>query len=428
METWDISPRGEKRFLEGHPWVFSNEIVSPIKKVQPGQLVQLINTKGRPLAIGYGNPHSLIAFRCLDRDLQTIDDDWIIKKLISAARFREQIQVGKYSHRMVFSEADNLPGLVIDCFKTPNGQQVFVIEILTAGMEALIPDPVKTLTRFLIQCDKEGLNYFPPLRTTFVVKRDSSFRKLENIEIKPTEIFGELKEEELSDIAITIASASNSRDYIQLSTNLSGGQKTGFFLDQRSNIQLLVNNLPRFEQRPVRALDLFCYVGQWSKQLSHHFQLNDIPFEVHAVDASQNALTFAEKNLGAGSHAQLQKMDIVEKAMELPVNHYDIVVCDPPALIKSKKDFDAGRHAYVKVNAAAMRSLKPGGIIISCSCSQHLNDQDLMDVLSRAAIKAKKDIKWIARGLQGPDHPMMLEFPQGTYLNAWIGVAKLGGG
>lgn len=422
MHTWDISPRGEKRFLEGHPWVFSNEIQSPIKKVESGDLVRLISSKGKSLAVGYGNPHSLIAFRCLDRSATTVDEDWIVDRLVQAARFRETLQVSKYSHRLVFSEADNLPGLVIDCFKTPTTQQVFVVELLTAGMEKLLPDPVKTLTTFLNKCAILGLNYYPATKSTFVIKRDSSFRKLEQLPIMDISISGEMTESDLQDVTITVASASNARDYIQLHANLAGGQKTGFFLDQRLNIQLLIANLPRFAEGPIKVLDLFCYVGQWSKQIAHHFQLQNKPVKLHAIDASMSALQFAEKNLGAD--ALLEKMDIVEHASALAHNTYDIVVCDPPALIKSKKDFDAGRHAYVKVNAAAMRALKPGGIFVSCSCSQHLNDQELMDVLVRASVKAQKNIKWIARGLQGSDHPMMLEFPQGTYLNAWVGIAS----
>lgn len=421
MHTWDISPRGEKRFLEGHPWVFSNEIQSPIKKVEPGDLVQLISSKGKALAVGYGNPHSLIAFRCLDRAPATISEEWVVDRLIQAARFRETLQVSKYSHRLAFSEADQLPGLVIDCFKTPRTQQIFVVEILTAGMEKLLADPVKTLTAFLQKSAALNLNYYPASKTTFIIKRDSSFRKLENLPLENVLISGELTTDELKDVPITVASASNARDYIQLHANLAGGQKTGFFLDQRQNIQLLIANLPRFSEDSVKMLDLFCYVGQWSKQVAHHFQLQDRKIQLHAVDASMSALEFAEKNLGPD--ALLEKMDIVEHASALAQNTYDIVVCDPPALIKSKKDFDAGRHAYIKVNTAAMRALKPGGIFVSCSCSQHLNDQELMDVLVRSSVKAQKNIKWIARGLQGSDHPMMLEFPQGTYLNAWIGIA-----
>ena len=181
MEVWDISPRGEKRFAEGHPWVFSNEITSPIKKIQAGDLVRLVNSKGKPLAVGYGNPHSLIAFRCLERADAEITPAWLAGQILKAAAFRERLRVGKYSHRLVFSEADGLPGLIIDCFKTPHTQQVFVIEILTAGMEKLFSDPQKVFELFLKSAQDKGLNYYPWSKTTLVLKKDNSFLKMENI-------------------------------------------------------------------------------------------------------------------------------------------------------------------------------------------------------------------------------------------------------
>lgn len=425
MQTWDISPRGEKRFTDGHPWVFSNEITSPIKKIEPGELIRLVNSKGKSLAIGYGNPHSLIAFRCLNRDDSQVTPDWLAGQIIQAALFRDRLQMTKYSHRLVFSEADNLPGVIIDCFKTPQAKQVFVIELLTAGMEKLFADAKTVFEKFLARCAEQGLNYYPWAQTTLVVKRDNSFRRMENLELLDTEIIGELGAAELADVSISVAQALDKRDYLVFHTDLVDGQKTGFFLDQRSNVELLLNHLPRLPDSKVRVLDLFCYVGQWGAQIARHLRGRDIPCQVTAVDASQKALDFALKNLTlAGGDHTAQKMDIVEKANEIPPGIYDIVICDPPALIKSKKDYHAGKAAYTKTNTAAMRALKPGGVIISCSCSQHLNDTDLMEVLTEAALKAGRRIAWIAKGQQAPDHPMLLEFPQGTYLNSWLGVVR----
>jgi len=425
METWDISPRGEKRFLDGHPWVFSNEITSPIKKIQAGDLVRLVNSKGKSIAVGYGNPHSLIAFRCLERHETEITPEWLAQQILKAAEYRALIQVGKYSHRLVFSEADQLPGLIVDCFKTPSSSQVFVIEILTAGMEKLFENPGAVFELFLKLAEEKGLNYYPWSRTTLVLKKDNSFRKMENIEIHDTVAVGELSREALSDVPIVIAQSLHERDYLIFHTDLFDGQKTGFFLDQRSNIELLLKNLPKLTGKTIRILDLFSYVGQWSAQLARH--LTQLGFEVHVTcaDASQKALDFCAKNVGP--HCQdftPMKMDIVERCGEFPMQIFDIVVCDPPALIKAKKDYDAGKAAYTKVNAAALRALKMGGLFVSCSCSQHLGDQDLIDVLSVASLKSHKQMAWLAKGTQAPDHPMLLEFPQGTYLNSWIGLAK----
>ncbi len=426
METWDISPRGEKRFLDGHPWVFSNEITSPIKKIQAGELVRLTNSKGRTLALGYGNPHSLIAFRCLQRaESPGIDNAWFVSQLLKAAQLRTHLQMTKYSHRLIFSEADHLPGLVVDCFKTPQSQQVFVVEILTAGMERLLQELPAVFEAFLKECANQGLNYFAWNKTTLVIKRDNSFRKMENIEIRDAEVFGELTSEQLQNVNIMVAQSLHPRDYIVFATDLLNGQKTGFFLDQRSNIELLLHHLPALSQPVVRVLDLFCYVGQWSAQIAKHLKDQGLQVEVTVVDASQKALDFCTKNVSQFAQKVTPlKMDIVDKCQEIAPQMYDIVICDPPALIKAKKDFDAGKFAYTKVNTAAMKALKPKGLMISCSCSQHLSDLDLVDVLTTSALKSQKGMIWLAKGQQATDHPMLMEFPQGTYLNSWLGLAK----
>lgn len=426
MECWDLSPRGEKRFIEGHPWVFSNEITSPIKKIQAGDLVRLTNSKGRTLGLGYGNPHSLIAFRCLDRDGQAqIDVNWFVQKLLQAARFRQHLGLTKYSHRLVFSEADDLPGLIIDCFKTPQSQQIFVMEVLTAGMEKLFHDAKGIFERFLKVCEQKQLNYYSWPKTTLVIKRDNSFRKMENLETLDTEVVGELDSTRLQNVSLMMAQALHERDYVVFNTDLVDGQKTGFFLDQRSNIELLLHHLPKISASPVRILDLFSYVGQWSTQISKFLQALGLSVEVTCVDSSQKALDFCVKNISPyAQKVNALKMDIVEKSQELAVPVYDIVICDPPALIKAKKDFEAGKYAYTKVNTSSLKALKPGGLFISCSCSQHLSDADLVEVLTTAAYKAQKKMAWVAKGQQAPDHPMLLEFPQGTYLNSWVGLAK----
>ncbi len=425
METWDISPRGEKRFIDGHPWVFSNEITSPIKKIQPGELVRLSNSKGRTLAIGYGNPHSLIAFRCLQRSDTAINTPWFVSQLLNAARQRAHMQLTKYSHRLIFSEADQLPGLIVDCFKTPHSQQVFVVEILTAGMERLLDNLPALFEAFLREADQQALNYYPWSKTTLVIKRDNSFRKMENIDLRDAEVFGELGKEQLQSISVMVAQSLHPRDYIIFTTDLYDGQKTGFFLDQRSNVELFLHHLPKITAPKIRILDLFCYVGQWGTQIAKHLKDQGLSVELTAVDASQKALDFAVKNATPFVEKIIPlKMDIVEKCQDIPPQMFDIVVCDPPALIKAKKDFDAGKFAYTKVNTAAMRALKPGGAMISCSCSQHLSDLDLVDVLTTSALKAQKKMIWLAKGQQAADHPMLMEFPQGTYLNSWLGLAK----
>jgi 23S rRNA (cytosine1962-C5)-methyltransferase len=433
IETWSISSRGEKRFSLGHPWVFSNEISNSLKSVEAGGLVQLTNQKGQFLALGYGNPHSLIAFRTLSRSNHPIDENWLAGKLVEAAHFRAHLGLTEHSHRLVFSEADGLPGLIVDCFKTSASQQIFVLEILTAGIEKLLSDvAVEDLfKKFLKLAASEKLSYLPWEKTSLVLKKDNSFRKMENLAILETEVRGTLSATELGHQQILISQSLHRQESIGFYTDLVHGQKTGFFLDQRSNIQLLLSQMPKLKtsspEQPIKILDLFCFAGQWSGQIARELKSRGHFVEVTCVDASQKALDFAVKN--TTDHSQKVtplKMDIVEKCQELPHGTFDIVICDPPALIKSKKDHPAGKNAYTKVNTAALRSLNSSGIFISCSCSQHLSDEDLVEVLTMATLKSRKNMNWIAKGQQGPDHPMRLEFPQGTYLNSWLGLAKEG--
>jgi 23S rRNA (cytosine1962-C5)-methyltransferase len=433
LETWTISSRGEKRFSLGHPWVFSNEISNSLKSVETGDLVQLANQKGQFLALGYGNPHSLIAFRTLSRSNHPINEDWLVSKFIEAAKFRAHLGLTEHSHRLVFSEADGLPGLIVDCFKTSYSQQVFVLEILTAGIEKLLSVIVADdlFKNFLKTALANGLAYLPWEQTSLVLKKDNSFRKMENLPIIETEVCGALSANELSNQEILISQSLHRKESIGFHTDLVHGQKTGFFLDQRSNIQLLLSQMPTLKastpEQPIRILDLFCFAGQWSGQIARELKSRGHFVEVTCADASQKALDFAVEN--TKKHCQKVtplKMDIVEKCQDLPHGVFDIVICDPPALIKSKKDHPAGKNAYTKVNTAALRSLNKSGIFISCSCSQHLSDEDLVEVLTMATLKSRKNMNWIAKGQQGPDHPMRLEFPQGTYLNSWLGLAKEG--
>lgn len=427
MESWLISPRGEKRWAQGHPWVFSNEITNSLKAVQPGELVYLGNQRGQTLGLGYGNPHSLIAFRTLTRNQEKIDSVWMTRKLTEAAARRAHMGLEEYSHRLIFSEADSLPGLIVDLFKTSSGGQVFVLEILTAGMENLLSsfDLSQVFSEFLKQASEKGFRYASWEKSTLVLKRDNSFRKMENIPQVETEVLGALDKTSLSRAEILVAQSLNRAESLTFTTDLIDGQKTGFFLDQRANIELLLRHLPRFTNKTVRVLDLFSYVGQWSTQISNEVKKRGHSADVMMADASQKALDFALENTKPHAERSVgQKMDIVERAQDLPPQSFDIVICDPPALIKSKKDHPAGKSAYNKINSAALRSLKPGGLFISCSCSQHLSDEDLIDVLTSAQNKSQRRLHWLAKGQQGPDHPMLLEFPQGTYLNSWLGSAQ----
>lgn len=408
----------------GHPWVFSNELTHSPKQTELGELIALQNQGGATLAFGYGNPRSLIAFRVLGRDVPPNVNEFVKQRLLNAVERRKNLGVARFSYRLCFSEADALPGLVIDRFVSADGSgQILAVQILTAGMESIVRGYENIWRDFVDQAFKDGLFEFDWSKTAIVLHRNSKSRLLEGLEQISSEAQNWNMSCDPGSIDIAIESAQNYEASMKMRTNLIGGQKTGYFLDQAANIRTLIQQLRRMEFSQVRVLDMFCYVGQWGSQIAHYFQGRGIQSTVTAVDASQDALDFARHNITAnGGLADIRRQDILKDGDSIDLNSYDIVICDPPALIKAKKDHQQGIKAYTKVNAKALAFLKEGGIFISTSCSQHLSDEDLLGVLAHAANRAAKPMIWFAKGLQSPDHPVLHSFPQGTYLKGWLGV------
>ena len=221
---------------------------------------------------------------------------------------------------------------------------------------------------------------------------------------------------------------------LEIQADLISGQKTGFFLDQRANIQLAAGlvrsqvaarGASPFRARPFRILDLCCYVGQWASQLAAAVSASGVEVEATLVDSSVKALELAGANARAqGASVILEKRDVLETLRALPERHYDAVICDPPAFVKKKKDLPAGLAAYAKLNREAMRRLAPDGCFVSCSCSGLLSDDDFRSALARAAAgNADLDLRFVARGAHAGDHPQLPQFSQGSYLKCWIGLS-----
>ncbi|NDD93374.1 methyltransferase domain-containing protein, partial [bacterium] len=216
---------------------------------------------------------------------------------------------------------------------------------------------------------------------------------------------------------------------LEFQVDLLGGQKTGFFLDQWANIQLV---LQRIEQWPVatrrkqiRILDLCCYVGQWSAQLSRFFEQRGIQVEITLVDSSRAALQSAEKNVKASGATQIKTVetDVLRGLADLPDRAFDLVISDPPALIKGRKDVPVGTHAYLQLHTQAARLVAEQGVWVACSCSGLLTEESFLETISKAARRQSRKFSWVARGGQAPDHPILAEFPEGRYLKCWLGLA-----
>ncbi|MBI2602798.1 MAG: class I SAM-dependent rRNA methyltransferase [Deltaproteobacteria bacterium] len=422
---WRLKNGLDKRFRSGHPWVYSNELASSPKGIDAGQLIELQDKSGHFLAKGYGNPHSLIAFRALSRNPQVVDPmspDWVTHALVKAACLRRTIGLSKVSHRLCFGEADGIPGLVIDRYRTESGQ-VFVVQAHTAGAQRICNSILGILETYTGDVTTD----VPWDKTSVVLRNDIGARKLEGLEEEAPNAIKEVDGVDLSAQNIFVASAARGDQALLFSVDLLSGQKTGFFLDQAANIELAVlrfKDLFRHGDSPIKILDLFCYVGQWGTQLGSALKRDGLNVSVTAADASAKALEFAKKNLARNDlPSETLKADLIRGLASIPDKSFDIVICDPPALIKSRKDIASGSHAYLQLATQVFRIIKEGGGVVCCSCSQLLQEERFLEALAKGSRRNHRLVKWIARGTPSADHPMLAEFPEGRYLKAWIGIA-----
>ncbi len=417
----------DRRFRSGHPWVYSNELLESPKGLEPGACVELQDSRGQFLGRGFANPHSLISFRALTRDpkvLNPLSDERLSVIFAKALRMREDLGFKDKSCRILFGEADGLPGLIVDRYLTTSGI-VWVLQAHTAGADRLIPQILNEIERFTLQSGGRPAWQ----KTAVVLRNDLGVRKLEGLSEQAPKLLKsgsefELTEEGLKNIRIRVRSASgeNQKEPLWFHVDLFEGQKTGFFLDQYANIELAISRLQDWGKNRVRILDLCSYVGQWGVQLGRAFKKKGLQVEVVAVDASNTALAFADKNLSSeGIEHKTIKGDVLKDLGQFTDQSFDCVISDPPALIKARKDIAVGTHAYLQMNTQAMRIVRPGGALVCCSCSGLMEEESFAQLLSKAAQRNQRFIRWVGRGAPSPDHPLLTEFPEGRYLKAWVG-------
>lgn len=383
----------ERRILSGHPWVYSNEIDtqrSSLKMFTPGETVLIVSSKDKSLAIGYINPHALICVRVLATDpADLIDEQFFARKIAAALALRERFLVAPY-YRLVFGDSDYLSGLIIDRY-----DQVLVVQTNTAGMENFKPMIVTALQSL---CSPK----------TIVFKNDSQMRTMEGLEKYVAIEFGE-------EIANTTVKENGSVFTIPILE----GQKTGWFYDHRDN-RLRLNKYVRDK----KVLDVFSYVGGWGIQAARAGAR-----EVLCIDSSAKAISFAKENAKLNECAA--KIDYCEedafvalKKLHESTRKFDVIILDPPALIKKRKDFDQGIIAYLRLNELAMNLLNTDGILVSCSCSLHLTQENLVDIIRRASLKTHRNVKILETGFAAIDHPIHPAVPETAYLKAifcWVG-------
>lgn len=380
-----LKKREEKRLKAGHLWVFSNEIdtvATPLKGLEPGAIVRLTTSAGRFQAYAYANPSTLICARILSRRESMVPDTALIAARIRAALgLRERLFENPY-YRLVYGEADLLPGLIVDRYG-----DCLVAQMHTAGMDRLTPLVIAALEQEL---GPRGV----------LLRNDAAARGLEGLPREVTLAAGTVPEE--------IELVEGGCRYI---VPVAAGQKTGWFYDQREN---------RARLRGLAAgrtvLDVCSYVGGWSVQAAAGGAS-----AVCCVDDSERALGFCRRN-GAlnGADLETRKDDAFAalKTLAEEGRRFDIVVVDPPAFVRRRKDLGKGRAAYRRLNELAMRLLERDGILVSCSCSYHFAEAELLGVIRGAGRELGRDVQVFAFGGQGPDHPVHPAIPETRYLKA----------
>lgn len=380
-----LHPGREKRLLQGHRWVFSNEIGDTLSEVMPGSWVEVQSSKGVPLGIGTINPRSLIAVRIICAPGEKPSRDLFKDRLLRASSFRgSRVYPNSSCYRMVFGESDGLPGLIVDRY-----DDVLVYQVGTLGMSGLEP-----LIRELL------LELFQP--KALVYRHDSNVRSLEGLELTKGVAYGEVPADCWIDV-----------DGIQQRLSPLGGQKTGFYLDQRDNRQAL-----RRWVSGARVLDLFCYNGAWSLVAASAGAL-----EVLGVDDSSEAVKQASQNADRNKLRDKCRFEVGEAfrfLKSVPRGAFDLIILDPPAFAKTKSALPDARKGYTDLNRRAMLVLEPGGILVSCSCSYHLSEELFRQVLLQAAQASGRRLRLLEARGQAADHPVLLSMPETQYLKCFF--------
>lgn len=380
----------DRRLRRGHLWVFSNEVdtrKTPLTDFEPGADVVIEAANGRLLGTAYVNPHSLICARIVDRRPERpLNRSLIVHRLNVALSLRRRLYDEPF-YRLVFGETDGLPGLIVDRYG-----DTLVAQLSTAGMEARREAVLEALDKVIHA-------------RAVIWRNDTPLRRLEGLETYVETAAGEPPEP-----------AEVREGGLRFATSLTEGQKTGWFYDQRANRDRLMRYVA-----DARVLDLFAYTGAWGLRAAAAGAR-----EVVCVESSAWACERLRDNAaanGLSDRVTVVQADVGEwlKAARAEREHFDCVVLDPPAFIKSKKDFKQGLAGYRRINEAAIQVMAYDSILASCSCSSHLPEHELQRLVLQSARHLDRDLQLIEPLCQGPDHPVHPAIAETRYLKGLIG-------
>ncbi|HET6906389.1 MAG TPA: class I SAM-dependent rRNA methyltransferase [Rhodanobacteraceae bacterium] len=381
--------RGEDaRLRAGHLWVFANEVDvarSPLASFETGEPCVILDSRDKPLGIGYVNPHSLICARLVSRGLEhALDASLLTHRLNVALALRERLYPEPF-YRLLYGESDGVPGLTLDRF-----DEVIVAQATTAGIERLKPQVEVAV--------KKVLN-----PRAMIWKNDAGIRALEQLPSYADIAFGDVP-------APLIVREGG----LEFALDPIGGQKTGWFYDQRANRDALAPFV-----KGARVLDMFSYLGAWGLRAAAMGAR-----EVVCVDASAPAVAAIRANAGRNGMAdrvRAERADAFEflKAVREQREHFDMVILDPPAFVKRKKDLKEGSLAYRRLNELGMQVLSRDGILITCSCSYHMPREALLQGVQQGARHLDRSVQVLMSLQQSPDHPVHPAIPETDYLKGF---------
>jgi 23S rRNA (cytosine1962-C5)-methyltransferase len=376
-----VGPRGAERARRGHPWIYRSDVAKV--SAAGGDLVEVLGGKGRRIGDALYSDRSEIALRLLTVGAERADAALVRRRIVDAIDFRDRLAIDGDAYRLVHAEGDRLPSLVVDRYA-----DCLVVQALSQGMDRLIPDVVEIL--------RERLS-----PRAIVARHDVRVRAIEGLSQTVEILHGDVPE------TVTV----RDRD-LELSVDVLGGQKTGAFLDQREN------RWATAEYARGRMLDAFSYDGGFALRAARRVD------EVVALDVADDAVARIERNAARNRLVNVRAraenaFDHLREA-ERAGERFDTIVLDPPAFARNRASVPKALSGYNEINLRALKLLHRGGTLVSCSCSYHVSEAMLLDVVENAARDARATLSIVERRQQSRDHPALIGVPETAYLKCFI--------
>ncbi len=377
-----VNRKAAARVASGHPWIFSSDVLDR-GDASPGDAVRVVDPGGRLLGTAHYSSTSLISLRMLSPRSETVDKEFLLARLMSSHDYRRMVAPDTDAYRAVYAEADQLPGLIVDRYG-----DCLVMQTLDQGMDLQIAVIAECLVRM-----------FAP--RVIVARNDAAVRSREGLPLETRILHGEVP----GDIRVTM-------NGLSFQVDLIGGQKTGIFLDQRENY------LAAARWARGKALDCFTCTGGFALHLASRCET------VEAVDSSAASLRAAASNAQANGISNIHFLEA--NAFDLLAGHaaagrrFRTIVLDPPAFAKSRSAVEGALRGYREINLRALKLLEPGGVMVTCSCSHHVSEAMLLEVVAQASLDANRTVRVLERRTQALDHPILLTVPETHYLKCLV--------